>query len=520
MKTNVLKTVRIVLATAVFLLGTLFFCDFAHHMPTAWHGLMHIQLVPAVLSGSIVILIALFLLAGLFGRIYCSVICPLGILQDIIARFTRRGKKKNRKKRWYHYTRPYNAVRYTLLAVCILGLITGISAPLLYLDPYSNFGRIAVNLFRPVAIGANNVLNQIAIQFNNYDFYQITIHTVTTASLLLALVALLTVGALAVLRGRLFCNLICPVGTFLGVISRFALFRIRINSSKCNGCGLCAKACKAECINSQEHSIDSSRCVACFNCLDRCTKQAISYTPVGTGLNRQPHDTVNQSLTTNKSRRSFIATSTAMVVTLPLLPAWAKGNPPADATKLTPVTPPGSRSLQRFKEKCTACHLCITHCPMQILKPAGFQFGWEYAFKPHVVFYENAFCNYNCTICTQVCPNRAIEPLELPEKQITQIGVAQFDQSLCVVYVDNTSCGACAEHCPVKAVRMEPYKDSLTLPHMYPELCIGCGGCESICPVRPVKAIQVTPSAVHGTAVRPQEEEVEQQKAEDLDFGF
>ncbi|MDR1527356.1 MAG: 4Fe-4S binding protein [Dysgonamonadaceae bacterium] len=517
MKTQVPKTIRIVLATIVFLLSTLFFCDFIHRMPVAWHGLMHIQLVPAVLSGSIGILIFLFLLAVLFGRIYCSVICPMGILQDILSWFTRRGKKKNRKKRWYHYTRPYNAVRYTLLGMCILFLTVGISTPLLYLDPYSNFGRIAVNLFRPVAIGGNNVVNRIALLFNNYDFYQITIHTVTTASLILALAALLTVGMLAVWRGRLFCNLICPVGSFLGLLSKFALFRVRIDSSKCNGCGLCAKACKAECIDSKGQTIDYSRCVACFNCLDRCTKQALSYTPpalVGTGLSRPPQSAVN------RNRRAFIATSTAMAVTLPLIPVWAKGKQPADATQLAPITPPGSRSLKRFKEKCTACHLCITHCPMQILKPAGFNFGWEYAFKPHLVFYENAFCNYNCTICTQICPNRAIEPLELPEKQTTQIGIAQFDVNLCVVYVDNTSCGACAEHCPVKAVRMEPYQGSLTLPHMYPELCVGCGGCESICPVRPVKAIHVLPSAVHGTAERPQEEEVEQINADDLDFGF
>ncbi|MDR0543122.1 MAG: 4Fe-4S binding protein [Dysgonamonadaceae bacterium] len=516
MKFNALKTVRVALATVVFLLSTLFLCDFTHRMPVFWHGLMHIQLVPAVLAGSLGILIALFLVAWLFGRIYCSVICPMGILQDILSFFTRRGKKKNRKKRWYHYTKPYNRVRYGLLAVCILFLILGISAPLLYLDPYSNFGRIAVNLFRPIATGGNNVLNRIALQFNNYDFYQITIHTVTTASFVMASMALLTVGILALLRGRLFCHLICPVGSLLGLISKFAFFRIVIDKSKCNQCGLCSMACKSECINSKESVIDHSRCVVCFNCLDRCNKQALSYKPVFVSQNRLSGQSNDKGI----SRRKFIAASTAIAATVPWVSAWAQGNKPVDFTKLTPITPPGSKSLKRFKEKCTACHLCITHCPMQILKPAGFNFGLEYAFKPHLVFYENAFCNYNCTICAQVCPNKAIEPLELEEKQVIQIGVAQFEQSRCVVYTDNTSCGACAEHCPVKAVRMEAYKDSLTLPHMHPELCIGCGGCESICPVRPVKAINVLPSAIHGKAERPQEEEIEQINAKDLDFGF
>jgi ferredoxin len=510
MTSGALKTLRITLATVVFALILLFFCDFTNRMPVFLHGLMHVQLVPAVLAGSIGILIFLFILALLFGRIYCSVICPMGILQDFFSRLTGRGKKRNRKKRWYHYTRPYNAVRYTLLGICVVFLIAGSSAPLLYLDPYSNFGRIAVSLLRPVAIGGNNALNWIALQFNNYNFYQISIHTLTMASVGIALVALLAVGILALLRGRLFCNLICPVGSLLGLVSKFALFRIRIDPAKCNQCGLCAKACKSECIDSGEGKVDVSRCVVCFNCLNRCNKQALSY---GFANKVQPQEK-------GMNRRAFIATTTTLALTLPILPAWAKGNPPEDVTKRTPITPPGSKSLKRFKEKCTACHLCVTHCPMQILKPAGFNFGLAYALKPHVVFYENAFCNYNCTVCTQICPNGAIEPIELAEKQTTQIGIAQFEQNLCVVYTENTSCGACAEHCPVKAVRMEPYKGSLTLPHMYPELCVGCGGCESICPVRPVKAINVMPSAVHGQAERPSEEEVEQIDAGELDFGF
>jgi ferredoxin len=372
----------------------------------------------------------------------------------------------------------------------------------------------------------NNVLNWVAVRLNNYDFYNITIHTITTASFIIALIALLLVGILALLRGRIFCNMICPVGSFLGLLSKISVFRITMDESKCTRCGLCERVCKSECINSKESRVDVSRCVGCFNCLSTCKQHALHYPSKSPlkgrlGLAHKTKDSKKSpSGDLGVSRRSFLATSTAIAATLPLIPVWANGNKEADATKLTPVTPPGSRSLKHFKAKCTACHLCVTHCPMQILKPAGFTFGLEYAFKPHLVFYENAFCNYNCLVCSQVCPNGAIEKLDLPDKQITQIGVAQFDQNRCVVYTNNTSCGACAEHCPVKAVRMEPYQDGLTLPHMYPELCIGCGGCESICPVRPVKAINVLANSVHQTAERPQEEEIETINAEDLDFGF
>jgi formate hydrogenlyase subunit 6/NADH:ubiquinone oxidoreductase subunit I len=155
------------------------------------------------------------------------------------------------------------------------------------------------------------------------------------------------------------------------------------------------------------------------------------------------------------------------------------------------------------------------------LKPAGFSFGLNYAFKPHLVFYEMAFCNFECTVCSEICPNGAIERLTTEEKKVTQVGIAQFEKNRCVVFIDNTSCGACSEHCPVQAVKMEAYGDTgLTLPHVYEEMCIGCGGCESICPVRPVKAINVLANEVHKTAVKPEEEEIKEIDHEELDFGF
>jgi formate hydrogenlyase subunit 6/NADH:ubiquinone oxidoreductase subunit I len=154
------------------------------------------------------------------------------------------------------------------------------------------------------------------------------------------------------------------------------------------------------------------------------------------------------------------------------------------------------------------------------LKPAGFNFGINYAFKPHMVFYEMAFCNYECTICSEICPNNAIKRLTTGQKKVTQVGIAQFKKEFCIVYNEHTSCGACSEHCPVQAVRMEPYINGLTLPHVYEEMCIGCGGCESICPVRPIKAINILANEVHQTAVEPVEEKREEVNSEELDFGF
>jgi formate hydrogenlyase subunit 6/NADH:ubiquinone oxidoreductase subunit I len=220
------------------------------------------------------------------------------------------------------------------------------------------------------------------------------------------------------------------------------------------------------------------------------------------------------------NRRRFIFTAAAIAATTPVIPAWAKKNEIIDKTKLTPITPPGSTSLANFTKRCTACHLCVTHCPQQILKPAGFNYGFDYVFKPHLVFYEMAYCNYGCTVCSQVCPNGAIRPLTREEKITTQIGIAQFEIERCVVYRENTSCGACSEHCPTQAVRMIDYHDGLTVPSVTPEICIGCGACESICPAVPIKAINILANEIHRTAAKPQDEERREINRDELNFGF
>ncbi|MDR1371349.1 MAG: 4Fe-4S binding protein [Dysgonamonadaceae bacterium] len=477
------------------------------------------------MAGSIGILLFLAVLTLLFGRIYCSTICPLGVFQDIVSRFSGRGRKKKKKgskKQWFKYSKPRNYLRYGLLAVCVVFLVFGIVTPLLLLDPYSNFGRIANNLFRPLGMEINNIVAAIALKSGNFSFYHVSVETVTAISLIAAIVVLLVVGIMSFMRGRLFCNTICPVGSLLGLVSRFSLFKVVMDESKCTKCTLCERACKSQCIDSKNIKIDSSRCVSCCNCLSRCKSDAIGYR-FSLKTKKQSSALANEvqvsdSLVQNEKRegrRAFMATGTAVVATIPFIPAWADATE-VDESKLRPITPPGSKSLQHFKEKCTACHLCVTHCPQQILKPAGFNFGLGYLLKPHMV-YKKAYCNFECDICSKICPNGAILPAGESKKTI-QIGIATFTQERCVVFTDGTDCGACSEHCPTQAVKMLPYKDTLRLPHVTPDLCVGCGGCEYICPVRPFRAINVIANDVHQVSRKPEEEEMEHIEVDD--FGF
>jgi ferredoxin len=161
------------------------------------------------------------------------------------------------------------------------------------------------------------------------------------------------------------------------------------------------------------------------------------------------------------------------------------------------ICPPGASSVERFLDRCTACHLCISECPTGVLLPAFFEYGLLGLMKPRMD-YRGAFCNFDCRRCGEVCPDGAIDLLDLAAKHIVKIGETHFYHDKCVVVTNGTDCAACSEHCPTKAVSTIPYGNNLRLPLVRDELCIGCGACEYACPAKPDKAIKVTGLREHG----------------------
>lgn len=518
---SVLRTIRIFLAVIVILPFTFLFIDFgiSELRPLWW--LPEIQFTPAVLSliagmGSALVIVFILLLTVLFGRVYCSVICPFGIMQDVFKNIFNIGKKKNKRKK-YKYSKPMNVLRYSILAVTIIILITGYSALVLYIDPYSNFGRIAKNVLGPVYMGVNNLFASLGIS----SLYRVSPKSFELFSLGFSIFVLLGTGLMVFLRGRLFCNSICPVGAVLSLFSRFSLFKLKLDSEKCNSCGLCAMKCKAECIDTKNKKLDFSRCVTCYNCIDTCNRQAVGYKfswKTDKTKTVEPKQPVQDNIDTDKRR--FLATSATVLGTAVVANAQRQRNRVRGEhsyEKHSPISPPGSKSIKNLLSKCTACHLCVAQCPTQVLKPAFMEYGLAGMMMP-VMNYNADFCNFECTLCSEICPNGAIQPLSVEEKKQTQIGKVFFVKQLCVVYTDETSCGACSEHCPTKAVDMVPYKGVLTIPQINQDICIGCGGCEYICPVRPLRAIYIDGNPIHQIAEKPVEDNKEEIELDG--FGF
>ena len=495
---------------AIFFLGvTLLFLDFTGTVH-AWLGWMaKIQFLPAVLAANVLVIAGLVILTLLFGRVYCSVICPLGVMQDIISWF--RGKLKKKNKYRFGYSPANNWMRYGMLALFIIAMIVGIHSLVALLAPYSAYGRIASNLLAPVYQWGNNILAGWAERADSYRFYEVEIWVRSMPTLIVAAITFVVIFVLAWRKGRTWCNTICPVGTTLGFLSRFSLFAPVINTDKCNRCGLCGKACKSQCINTKEHKIDYSRCVACMDCIDNCKHGAIHFAlryPVKPGMTKESQCHFDREKrvekSTDQSRRQFLTTS-ALVITAGALKAQEMkvdgGLTEIDYAmqpcRKTPIVPAGSKSLRNFSSHCTGCQLCVSVCPNQVLRPST---DIMTLMQPEMSF-ERGYCRPECNKCSEVCPAGAIKPVTVIEKSSITIGHAVVDPSRCVMVTDGVKCFHCLRHCEPKAIKYvrldKEDKNSPIIPSVDTNKCIGCGACENLCPARPLAAIHVEGNEVH-----------------------
>ncbi len=520
-----LKKIRKTLAVLAFVAVTLLFLDFTgtlHH----WLGwTAKVQLVPAVLALNVVVIVALALITLIFGRIYCSVICPLGVMQDVISWLHSR-RKKNR----FTYSKEMRWLRYPMLLIFIVAMIAGIGSLMAILEPYSTFGMIATNLLQPLYQWCNNGLAAIAEHYNSYAFYSTEVWVKSAAALATSIALLLVIGYLAWRGGRTYCNTVCPVGTFLGLLSRFSLLKVHIDKSKCIKCGMCTRNCKASCVDFKNGTIDHSRCVTCGNCIDKCHKDAIYYgrprkaqkfpstTEEGNqvAMSTTAHDenvASQAAQSIDKGKRAFLIGSGIAIATTAMAQAKKKvdgGLATIEQKQMperkNPITPPGSISARNMARHCVACQLCVAECPNQVLRPSADIL----TFMQPIMSYERGYCRPECNRCSQVCPAGAIKPISLEVKSSTKIGKAVWTHFLCIPTKDKDeegnpiSCGNCARHCPTGAITMAPLNENDENSPMVPlaiddSKCIGCGACEHVCPARPVAAIHVEGLEDHRT---------------------
>ncbi len=545
-----LRWIRAAVALAFLAPAVLAFLDFGRLLPPGIApNLARLQLVPAILRlpaiGAAVIVVALAGITLLGGRIYCSTICPLGTLQDLLIRL---GDRLHRRGRYrFRFLRSRAALHLSVAAAAFALAIAGSLLALDQLEPWSGFGRMLSTLVRPPVAAAVNGLSRALAAHHVYAIHPVVFPAFTWGAAAVSFVWLAGIAALALARGRLFCNLLCPAGAVLRLLSRRTAFRIAIDGPACNGCGICEKACKGGCIDAAGRKVEFDACVGCFVCLDVCPRDGVRIEPAWRRTKRTA--VASAEAPADPGRRAALRLAAVAPAALLLLPPRANASagagggacpgPPAGpdsergfaarfgsrasggiggARSLcppveidprdarAPITPPGSLDRRHFSSRCTACQLCVAVCPTQVLRPSLVEYDLSGLLQPRLV-YDGGACVYDCNRCGEVCPTNAILGLPLPAKQLVQVGRARFVKADCVVETKKKVCGACAEHCPTKAIAMVPYPGGpgLRIPELDEALCIGCGACEHPCPVQPRKAIYVEALSPHGKAKRREE---------------
>lgn len=530
---NLARKIRIALAALFFMGITLLFLDLSgvlHH----WLGWMaKVQFFPAVLSLSFITVAVIAIATLVFGRVYCSVICPLGIFQDIISWFHGRTSKKSRRR--FKHRKALNWLRYSVLVLFLIGCALGVISIAALIEPYSAYGRITSELFAPLYRWSNNLFAGLESHFESYTFYTSEVWFKSIASLAAAIATVALLGFLSWKWGRIWCNSICPVGSVLSILSRHSLFAPTIDLEKCRNCHSCEKVCKSSCIDSHDKKIDYSRCVVCMDCLDECSFGAIRYefrykksgkadavksgntAEQRTGTEAVVADKCTGTEAADNGRREFLkkgALSAGAVALAGMglsdrMMAERRGwrgrkdaggmnqSASVDVDTATPLKPAGAQSLRHFSDHCIACQLCVASCPNNVLQPSR---EGKFLMQPEMN-YSRGYCRPECNKCSIICPAGAILPVSKEEKTAVSIGYAQVEFDSCIAYNGLADCGNCARHCPAGAIRLVRKNpedtDSPRIPVVNKERCIGCGACEYNCPAKPVKAIRVHGYEVH-----------------------
>ena len=487
-----LRKIRICLQVVMMTLVTLLLLGigFRVHLWAGW--VAKIQFLPALLALNLIPVILLhFWLTYTFGRIYCSVICPLGIMQDFFSWLGGKAKKNR-----FSYAKENKVLRYGFLGVFALALIIGFAPVTTLFEPYSAYSRIVNSLFKPLYDLLNNWLASMDAANDRYNFTEVQIWMRSVTTFVVAILTLLILAFLAWRKGRLYCNTICPVGTTLGFISRIPGFgfRVRFDKDKCKNCGMCEKNCKAQAIDFKNGTVDYSRCVVCGDCLDKCKFDALHYTAKKPVAASKPVDT---------ERRAFLVGAAVAGTSAALAQTQMKvdGGLAVIEDKVAPkretlLTPPGSVSARHMQKHCTACQLCVSSCPNNVLRPST---DLMHFMQPTMSF-ERGYCRPECTMCSEVCPAGAIKPISHEEKTSIHVGHAVWVKENCVVLTDGVSCGNCERHCPTGAIQMIDYEGpngTVQVPAVDENKCIGCGACENLCPARPFSAIYVEGNIAH-----------------------
>ena len=430
------------------------------------------------------------------GRFFCGWVCPMGTLLDGCHKIIPpKGKVPMEQTQREGKYRP---LKFYLLGFLLAGAWFGL--PMAgYFDPFSI-------LVRGLTLAVDPAINALATTFFTHTYQEAPgwvnsmtepVYTFLKATILpfnqkyydlavLSLAILLLVFLLERLERRFFCRNLCPLGALFAVMARFSVLRGKAGA-KCGKCRNCRDVCRMGAID-KDRNISTLDCNLCLDCIHHCPGNKIAFTFGWITKQKTAFDL---------SRRSFVG-SLALGAALPF---FLKGRTMARQADPFLIRPPGALPEEEFVGRCVRCGECMKVCIGNGLQPAFLQGDLEGMFSP-VLKARTGYCEYNCTLCGQVCPSGAIRELPVKEKQKEKIGNAWFDKNRCLPHAKGIPCIVCEEHCPTpdKAIKFREKlvensrgdKVTVKQPYLIDQLCVGCGICETKCPLSGASAVIVT----------------------------
>lgn len=457
--------------------------------------ILGVKAVVALLLPSLAVLV----FSLIFGRAFCGWVCPMGTLLDLAAKLMPARASGNRT-RWPAL--PLSLLVFSLAAslggLAVAGLIDPFSLLVRGLAQalYPMFHLLTVELFTFTYAELPPSVNLVTEPL--YQFLRDTVLPAGAKVFQLAWLSLVMLIGVVLLEGvhrRFFCRNFCPLGAMLAVVARFSPLAGHGGDEACGSCRLCAGICRMGAIG-EDRAISRDRCNLCYSCATRCPRQVIAFSWKKAALAPLPGTPVSLS------RRRFVALALLGLT----VPAVKRVEAAAKVPDPLLIRPPGALAEAEFLARCLRCGECLQVCIGNALHPALFQADLDGMFSP-VLAPRLGYCEYNCTLCGQVCPSGAIARLSLEEKHRCKIGHAWFDHDTCLPYAKAIPCMVCEEHCPTpdKAIRFrqatvlgpDGREVELRQPYVVDELCIGCGICETKCPLPGRAAIFVTRAGEH-----------------------
>ncbi|MBW2699696.1 MAG: 4Fe-4S dicluster domain-containing protein [Deltaproteobacteria bacterium] len=469
------------------------------------------NLAGRVLIPFTLISLAFVALAAVMGRLFCSHMCPMGALIDFADLFFCKRQKAEANRGTFRSVRK---AKYVILLSLVAGALAGFHW-LGWCDPIVLFTRFAAIVFYPFVVMLQDLgldlVRPVADGLDWTGLSYLEVQVPVFAGVLTTLLLMLVLLLLGRLQPRFWCRHLCPLGGMLGWIGHVAPYRRRV-SDACTACNLCVRQCPTGAIHKGGLAVDRHECIVCLQCVRICPENAVRFTFTA---KQAEVDQAGPGL----SRRGFIGGLGVGLVAsaglrADLLHPHAGHNPLALRSGGL-IRPPGALPEPDLMARCLRCGECMRACLTNVLQPDWHRAGLEGLWAP-VMNLRHAHCEYECNVCGQVCPTKAIRPLSLEEKQHAKVGTAIISKELCVAWAENRHCLMCDEACPYNAIFTARDADhKVGLPVVDPMRCAGCGTCEDKCPVIGDAAIFVVP---HGEIRLSEGSYVEE--AEVLGFDF